>query len=64
MQMSSLKSFVVSDKENFDKASDLAVTLDRVDFSTDDYPINSKRYPLIEKARLRGKGKAVVVDDN
>ena len=65
--MSSLKSFVVSDKddeENFDKASNLALTLDCVDFSIDGYLINSKRYPLIKKALLRGKEKAIVVDDN
>ena len=52
MQMSSLKSFVVSDKddeENSNKASNLALTLDRVDFSVDNYPVDSKRYPLIGK---------------
>ena len=60
--MLSLKSFVVSDKEdeeNFDGVSDLALTLDRRDFSVDGYPIDSKKYPLIGKALLRGKGKAV-----
>ena len=67
MQISSLKSFVVLDKddeENFDEASDLTLTLDCVDFSIDGYLVNSKRYPLIEKALLRGKGNAVVVDNN
>ena len=66
MQMSSLKSFVISDEdseENFDKASDLALTLDRIDFSIDDYQVNSKKYPLIGKALLRGKGKPALVDE-
>ena len=65
--MSSLKSFVILDKddeENFDEASNLTLTLDRVDFSIDGYPLDSKRYPLIGKALLRGKEKAAVVDDN
>ena len=67
MQMLSLKSFVVlnkDDKENFDEVSDLALTLDRIDFSVDGYPIDNKRYPLIGKAHLRGKEKAVVVNDD
>ena len=68
MQMSSLKSFVVLDKddeENFDEASDLALMLDCIDFSIDKiYPVDNMRYPLIGKALLRGKGKAVVVDDD
>ena len=62
MQMSSLKSFVISnedDKENFDKAADLALTLDWVDVSFD-----SKRYPLIGKALLSGKRNAALVDDD
>ena len=66
MQMSSLKSFVISDEEdeeNFDGASDLALTLDRIDFSVDGYLIDSKKYPLIEKALLRGKGKAALVEE-
>ena len=66
MQMSSLKSFVILDKndeENFDKASDLALMLDCIDFSVDNYPVDSKRYPLIGKALFRGKGKAALVDD-
>ena len=37
--------------------------LDRKDFSIDGYPIDSKKYPLIRKALLRGKGKAVQVDE-
>ena len=60
--MSSLKSFVVSDEEdeeNFDRVSDLALTLDRRDFSVDGYPVDNKKYPLIGKALLRGKEKAV-----
>ena len=64
--MSSLKSFVISDKEdeeNFDEVSDLALTLDRRDFSVDGYPVDSKKYPLIEKALLRGKGKAIQVEE-
>ena len=64
--MSSLKSFVISDeedKENFDRVSDLALMLDCRDFSVDGYPINSKKYPLIGKTLLRGKGKAVQVEE-
>ena len=64
--MSSLKSFVISDKEdeeNFDGVSDLALMLDRRDFSVDGYPIDSKKYLLIRKALLRGKGKAVQVEE-
>ena len=67
MQMSSLKSFVILDKDdegNFHKAVNLALMLDRVDFSIDSYPINSKGYPLIRKALLRGKGKETLVDDD
>ena len=66
MQMLSLKSFVIldeEDKENFDRASDLAVTLDRIDFSVDGYPVDSKKYPLIGKALLRGKEKAALVKE-
>ena len=66
MHISSLKSFVISDKEdeeNFDGVSDLALTLDRIDFSVDGYPIDSKKYPLIGKALLRGKGKAALVEE-
>ena len=58
--MSSLKSFVVldeDDEENFDEAFDLALTLDRVDFFINDYPVDCKRYPLIGKALLGGKGR-------
>ena len=57
--MSSLKSFVIldeDDKENFDEASNLALMLDRIDFSVSGYPFNSKRYPLIGKVLLRGEG--------
>ena len=64
--MSSLKSFVISDeedKENFDGVSDLALTLDRKDFSVDKYLVDSKKYPLIRKALLRGKGKVVQVEE-
>ena len=64
--MSSLKSFVISDEEdeeNFDRVSDLALTLDCRDFSVDGYPVDSKKYPLIRKALLRGKGKAVQVEE-
>ena len=64
--MSSLKSFVISDKkdeENFDGVSDLALTLDRSDFSVNGYPVDSKKYPLIRKALLRGKVKAVQVEE-
>ena len=60
--MSSLKSFVISDKEdkeNFDRVFDLALMLYRRDFSVDGYPIDNKKYPLIRKALLRGKGKVV-----
>ena len=67
MQMSSLKSFVISneeDEENFDGVSDLALTLDRRDFSVDDYPVDHKKYPLIRKALLRGKGKAALVEED
>ena len=63
--MSSLKSFVISDEEdeeNFDRVSNLALTLDCRDFSVDSYPVDSKKYPLIGKALLRGKGKAVQVE--
>ena len=66
MQMSSLKSFVILDednKENFNEASDLALMLDCIDFFVDGYPVDSKRYPLIGKALLRGKGKATLVDN-
>ena len=65
--MSSLKSFVISDEEdeeNFDGVSDLALTLDRKDFFVDGYPVDSKKYPLIEKALLRGKGKAALVEED
>ena len=64
--MSSLKSFVISDeedKENFDGVSDLALTLDRRDFSVDGYLVDNKKYPLIGKALLRGKGKVVQVEE-
>ena len=64
--MSSLKSFVISDEEdeeNFDGVSDLALTLDCRDFSVDGYLVDSKKYPLIEKALLRWKGKAVQVEE-
>ena len=64
--MSSLKSFVISDEEdeeNFDGVSDISLTLDRRDFSVDGYPIDSKKYPLIGKALLRGKGKAIQVEE-
>ena len=66
MHMSSLKSFVISDKEdeeNFDGVSDLALTLDRRDFSVDGYLVDSKKYPLIGKAFLRGKAKAALVEE-
>ena len=66
MQISSLKSFVISDEEDeetFDGVSDLALTLDRRDFSIDGYPVDSKKYPLIGKALLRGKGKAALVEE-
>ena len=65
--MSSLKSFVISDEEdeeNFDGVSDLALTLNRRDFSVDGYPVDSKKYPLIRKALLRGKGKAALVEED
>ena len=65
--MSSLKSFVISDEEdeeNFDGVSDLALTLDRRDFSVDGYPVDSKKYPLIGKALFRGKGKATLVEED
>ena len=64
--MSSLKSFVVSDEEdeeNFDRVSDLALMLHCRDFSVNGYPVDSKKYPLIGKALLRGKGKAVQVEE-
>ena len=60
--MSSLKFFVISDEENFDGVSDLALTLDRRDFSVDGYPVDSKKYPLFGKDLLRGKGKAALVE--
>ena len=65
--MSSLKSFVIldeEDKENFDGVSDLALMLDRRDFSVDGYPVDSKKYPLFGKALLRGKGKAALVEED
>ena len=65
--MSSLKSFVISDEEdeeNFDGVSDLALMLDRRDFSIDNYPVDSKKYPLIGKAHLRGKEKAALVEED
>ena len=64
--MSSLKSFVISneeDEENFNGVSNLALTLDRRDFFVDGYAVNSKKYPLIGKALLRGKEKAVQVEE-
>ena len=64
--MSSLKSFVISDeedKENFDGVSDLALTLDHRDFSIDGYAVDSKKHPLIGKALLREKEKAVQVEE-
>ena len=66
MQMSSFKSFVISDEEdeeNFVGAYDLALTLDRIDFSVNGYLVDSKKYPLIGKALLRGKGKAALVEE-
>ena len=66
MQISSLKSFVIldeEDEETFDGVSDLALTLDRRDFSVDGYPVDNKKYPLIGKALLRGKGKAALVEE-
>ena len=65
--MLSLKSLVIldeDDKENFDKATDVALNLDRVNFATDGYPVDSKTYPLIRKALFRGKGKATLVDND
>ena len=65
--MSSLKSFVIldeKDEENFDEVSDLALTLDRRDFSVDGYPVDSKKYPLFGKALLRGKGKAALFEED
>ena len=65
--MSSLKSFVIlnkEDKENFDRVSDLAMTLDRRDFSVDGYPVDNKKYPLFGKALLREKGKAALVEED
>ena len=65
--MSSLKSFVISNEEgeeNFDGVSDLALTLDRRDFSVDGYPVDSKKYPLFGKALLRGKEKAALVEED
>ena len=65
--MSSLKSFLISDEEdeeNFDGVSDLALMLDRRDFSIDGYPVDSKKYPLIGKALLKGKGKAALVEED
>ena len=65
--MSSLKSFVIldeEDEENFDRVSDLALTFDRRDFSVDGYPVNSKKYSLIGKALLKGKGKAALVEED
>ena len=64
--MSSLKSFVISDEEdeeNFDKVSDLALTFDRRDFFINGYSVDNKNYPVIGKALLRGKGKAVQVEE-
>ena len=66
MQMLSLKSFVISDEddeENFDEVFDLALTLDRIDFSVDGYCGDSKNYPLIRKVLLRRKEKAALVDE-
>ena len=65
--MSSFKSFVIldeDDKGNFDKATDLALMLDWIDFSIDNYLVDSKRYPLIKKALLRGQKKAALVDND
>ena len=65
--MSSMKSFVISnkdDKENFDEADNLAFTLDSIDFAIDGYLVDSKRYPQIGKALLGRKGKASLVDDD
>ena len=65
--MSSLKSFVILDKddeENFDEAADLALTLNWVYFSVNGYPVDSKNYPVIAKALLRGKKKEALVDGN
>ena len=64
--MSSLKSFVISDEEdeeNFDGVSDLALTLDCRDFSVDGYPVDRRKNPLIGKALLRRKEKAVQVEE-
>ena len=60
--MLSLNSFVVlniDDKENLDEAANLALRLDRLNFF-----VYSKRYLLIGKVLLRGKGKAAVVDND
>ena len=67
MQISSLKSFVISDEEdeeNFDGVSDLALTLERRDFSVVGYPVDSKKYPLKGKGLPRGKGKAALVKED
>ena len=64
--MLSLKSFVIldeEDEENFDGVFDLALTLDCRDFSIDGYSVDSKKYPLIGKALLRGKGKVEQVEE-
>ena len=61
-----MKSFVIldeEDEENFVGASDLALTLNRIDFFVDGYLVDSKKYPLIGKALLRGKGKATMVEE-
>ena len=65
--MLSLKSFVISDeedKENFDRVSDLALTLDHRDFSVDGNPVDSKKYLLFGKALLRGKEKVALVEED
>ena len=55
--MLSLEAFVVShdsDEGDFDKATSLALTLDRADFVPDAYRVNSVEFPHVSKGQKSG----------
>ena len=55
--MLSLEAFVVShdsDEDDFEKATSLALTLDRTDFVPDAYRVNSVEFPHVSKGQKSG----------
>ena len=64
--MLSMKSFVISDQDDeidFVQARDRALTLDRLDFATDGYPVDELRFPRVGSAVTKGKGRADEEDE-